>query len=293
MVDDTNRLLKVFLCHASSDKPLVQKLYSRLISDGVDAWLDKEKLIPGQNWQIEIPKAVKNSDIVIVCLSSQSVNKEGFVQKEIKIALDAADEKPEGEIFIIPARLENCDVPERISQLHWVDLFSDNGYEWLMKALRLRADTVNAIFKSAPNKDNSANLTLEKVNSKVKTSEIITGVFYKKDKDVPYYEVLRFFSNKKVIFSFIHVEDLYVSDLYSSWEEISNWFNQDYTKITGFYHLVGNSLKFSIVSKEGIVYYGGRYLDNKLILNSHSQINDYREMNIKYTRLDGLNIEDD
>src|SRR6476620_3487376 len=102
MVANSPRRLKVFLCHASDDKPIVQNLYSRLVEDGVDAWLDKEKLIQGQKWKIEIQKAVMNSDIVIVCLSAKSVNKEGFVQKEIKVALDAADEKPEGTIFVIP-----------------------------------------------------------------------------------------------------------------------------------------------------------------------------------------------
>lgn len=139
--------LKVFLCHASSDKTRVQEIYLRLINDGIDAWLDKEKLIPGQNWQIEIPKAVRNSDVVIVFLSSQSVNKEGFVQKEIKIALDTADEKPEGTIFIIPARLEECEVPERISQFHWVDLFSENGYKLLFTSLQLRANALGINFE--------------------------------------------------------------------------------------------------------------------------------------------------
>jgi hypothetical protein len=69
----------------------------------------------------------------------QSINKEGFVQKEIRIALDVADEKPEGTIFVIPARLEQCDVPQRLSHLHWVDLFEKDGYEHLYKALQLRA----------------------------------------------------------------------------------------------------------------------------------------------------------
>ena len=157
MTKNTNRSLKVFLCHASSDKPEVWKLYSRLVNDGVDAWLDKEKLIPGQNWQIEIPKAVRNSDVVIVCLSSKSISKEGFVQKEIKIALDAADEKPEGTIFIIPARLEECNIPERISQFHWVDLYSENGYEWLLKALSLRASTIDLSFKPENKKPKEVN----------------------------------------------------------------------------------------------------------------------------------------
>ena len=147
MAEGSNRSLKVFLCHASDDKPKVRDFYSRLTNDGIDAWLDKEKLLPGQNWKIEIPKAVIDSDVVIVCLSAHSLNKEGFVQKEIKLALDSADEKPAGTIFIIPARLEDCDVPERLSQFQWVDLFSDNGYEWLLKALQLRASTLGISFE--------------------------------------------------------------------------------------------------------------------------------------------------
>jgi hypothetical protein len=114
--DTTNfysKQLKVF-CHTTADKFIVRDLYKRLVNDSVDAWLDQEKILPGQDWQAEIPKAVRNSDIVIVCLSNNSVNKEGYVQKEIKVALDIADEKPEETIFIIPARLEECDVPDRL-----------------------------------------------------------------------------------------------------------------------------------------------------------------------------------
>lgn len=166
-----NRPLRVFLCHASGDKPAVINLYERLVKDGIDAWLDKEKLIPGQNWQIEIPKAVKNSDVVIVCLSSQSVTKEGFVQKEIRFALDAADEKPDETIFIIPARLENCGVPERLSKYHWVDLFSDDGYGWLLKALQIRADNVGAVIKpDSTSKMKSSNESDILPNKNIKSS---------------------------------------------------------------------------------------------------------------------------
>lgn len=147
---DDKRPLRVFLCHASGDKPAVTKLYERLVKDGVDAWLDKEKLIPGQDWRVEIPKAVKSSDVVIVCLSSQSVTKEGFVQKEIRFALDAADEKPDGTIFIIPTRLENCTVPDRINRFHWVDLFLDDGYERLFKALIVRATELEITLEKSP-----------------------------------------------------------------------------------------------------------------------------------------------
>jgi transcriptional regulator with XRE-family HTH domain len=99
-----NRRLIVFLCHSSGDKPAAQHLYNRLHADGVDPWLDVEKLLPGQDWELEIRKAVKNSDIIIICLSEHSINKRGFVQKEIKFALDVADQQPEGTNFSDPAK---------------------------------------------------------------------------------------------------------------------------------------------------------------------------------------------
>ena len=57
------RPLKVFLCHAHADRDAVRTLYARLTKDGVDAWLDKEKLLPGQAWELEIREAVLNSDV--------------------------------------------------------------------------------------------------------------------------------------------------------------------------------------------------------------------------------------
>lgn len=141
---ESKRPLKVFLCHASADKPAVRDLYKRLTADGVDAWLDAESLLPGQKWKIEIPKAIQNSDIILVCLSKESVNKEGFVQKEIRDALDVAKEKLDETIFIIPAKLEDCDVPARLDEYHWVNLYEEGGYKKLIRSLQTRAKTVDA-----------------------------------------------------------------------------------------------------------------------------------------------------
>lgn len=134
--------LRIFLCHSSGDKPEVRNLYQRLSSNGFDPWLDEEKLLPGQEWELEIAKAVQTSDIIIVCLSHKAINKAGYVQKEIKFALDKAKEQPEGTIFLIPLKLEECDVPERLKRWHWVNLFEEKGYERLMSSLRLRAETI-------------------------------------------------------------------------------------------------------------------------------------------------------
>jgi TIR domain-containing protein len=139
---DRERALRVFLCHASSDKEEVRSLCRRLRADGADAWLDEEKLLPGQEWRREIRNAVRRSDAVLVCLSKNSVTREGFVQAELKYALDVAAEKPEGTIYIIPLLLEQCEVPNGLQHMHWVSKIDPGWYLQLSKALALRASLV-------------------------------------------------------------------------------------------------------------------------------------------------------
>jgi len=136
--------LKIFLCHASDDKAEVRDLYNLLAKQGADPWLDVEKLLPGQDWNLEINKALDDADVILLCLSKKSVDKEGYVQREIRIALDRALEMPEGRIFLIPARLEECELPYKIKNYQWVDLFTTDGMGKLMKSLNLRATQVKA-----------------------------------------------------------------------------------------------------------------------------------------------------
>ena len=136
------RPFKVFLCHAPSDEGAVRKLYLRLRKDGVDAWLGSEKLLGGQDRDLEIRRTVRRSDAVIVCLSRR-FNQAGPQQREARLALDTALEQPPGEIFIIPARLEDCEIPDSLRNLQAVDLFRERGYERLRRALKADAEHRN------------------------------------------------------------------------------------------------------------------------------------------------------
>jgi hypothetical protein len=139
---EPKRLLKVFISYASQDKPVVQELSRNLASEGwIDPWVDEKKLLPGQDWRAKIEEAVETSDIVIICLSSNSVSKEGFVQKELRYAREIALEKPEETIFIIPFRLDACDVPRGLRFYQWADYFGekkDEAYSALVESLKLR-----------------------------------------------------------------------------------------------------------------------------------------------------------
>jgi len=132
---------RIFLCHSPADKAKVRTLYHRLSGDGLAPWLDEEDLSPGDSWELAIRKAVRASDFVVACLSTTSTTSAGHMHKELKEALDVADEQPQGTIFVIPVRLEDCAVPERLSHLHAVDLFAEAGYSRLVRGLRRGADT--------------------------------------------------------------------------------------------------------------------------------------------------------
>jgi len=129
------RPIKVFLIYAHSDNEIVHYLYARMSKAGIKVWLDAEKLVPGQDWKCEIRKAILQSDAVIVCLSRQFNKRKGYRHKELKIALEKANLLTD-DIFIIPVRLEECDMPRSLRCLHRADLFEANGCKKLMRTLR-------------------------------------------------------------------------------------------------------------------------------------------------------------
>jgi TIR domain-containing protein len=136
-----SKQLHVFLLYARQDEEAVQRLYRRLVKEGADVWLDKEKLLPGQDWVSEIHKAILTSDMVIACLSKKFNKQGGYRHEELRIALAKANSLPEGSTFLIPARLEKCDMPEPLCKWQRVDLFEANGYRKLTHVLKTWAVT--------------------------------------------------------------------------------------------------------------------------------------------------------
>jgi hypothetical protein len=105
---------------------------------------------------MEIEKAVETADVVIVYLSNASISKEGYIQRELRFALNIALEKPDGAIFIIPVRLDDCELPRRLRSWHYVDYFPesirDNSYGRIILSLSLRAEKIG-VRKSKTGKD--------------------------------------------------------------------------------------------------------------------------------------------
>jgi hypothetical protein len=136
----THRLspLRVFICYSPQNKIEAKKLYEDLRRNNCNPWLDEEKILPGHYKDLEISNALNNSDIVLVLLSKQSVGQSGHMQKEIRVALEISETHPDGKVFIIPVRLDECEVPVSLSKWQWANLFETNGYQRLQKSLDLR-----------------------------------------------------------------------------------------------------------------------------------------------------------
>jgi hypothetical protein len=128
---------QVFLGYAREDEEKVEQLYQKLADAGFKPWMAKKDILPGEEWELAIQKAIQRSDFFLACLSANSVNKRGYLQKEIKDALDIWQKMLEDDIYLIPVRLEDCKVPESLRKFHWVDLFEEDGWTRLVEAIQV------------------------------------------------------------------------------------------------------------------------------------------------------------
>ncbi len=102
----------VFLCYAREDDDRVKKIYSLLRDHGLDAWYDQEKIIVGEHWRKKIIAAMKKSDFICLFLSAASMVKSGFVQKEMRVAIDGYQERSVDSGYLQPIKLDDCDVSD-------------------------------------------------------------------------------------------------------------------------------------------------------------------------------------
>jgi hypothetical protein len=173
-------MTSVFLAHASEDKNLVRELYSKLNNAGFNAWLDEYNLMPGQNWQIEIDKMIKESDIFLACLSKNAVKKQGYIQKELRLALNVFAERPPNSFYIIPLKLDDCEVPNlQIPQIgvdlrafHWLNYWEPEGFDRLVTAIRAQSFFMDTII----DKETAIEIIKEvKAQSQVHQAHLLRG----------------------------------------------------------------------------------------------------------------------
>ena len=131
---------RVFLSYAREDEEQVDSLYKSLQGEGFEPWMDVKNLTAGENWISAIEQAVEDSDFFIALISKNSIDRRGFIQREMKFSLDSLSQKAGSNTYIIPVRLDNTRVPEPLTEFHWVNLFEDRGFPELINMLKTKSE---------------------------------------------------------------------------------------------------------------------------------------------------------
>lgn len=118
---------KVFISHASEDKNrFVTNFAKKLRENGVDAWLDRWEMLPGDSLVDKIfEEGLKEADAVIIVLSKFSVLKP-WVQEELNASMISRISKG---TKIIPIVIDNCSVPEALKSTLWERVEDTANYE--------------------------------------------------------------------------------------------------------------------------------------------------------------------
>jgi TIR domain len=131
---------KPFISYAREDRDVAIRMYGDLRRAGAEPWLDALELMGGENWEFAIKRALRDSTHCVALISHNSVNKKGYVQKELREALSILEEFPPGAVFLIPVRVDHSQpTHEKLRELHWIDLFPDyaDGMQQLLRSLGL------------------------------------------------------------------------------------------------------------------------------------------------------------
>ena len=155
---------RIVLAYADEDRDEVRSLYERLRRAGFDPWLDDVDILPGRDRDAAIRNAIRNAAAVIACLSSKTIAKAGSLHRQLRQALSTLAEKPPGDIFLIPLRLDDCDLPAHdfrelglnLPDLQQADLFEADGFERLSRALTSTLDARGACTAPSSQDDRRA-----------------------------------------------------------------------------------------------------------------------------------------
>jgi hypothetical protein len=122
---------RVFLCHSSSDKALVERFANRLKLTGGHVWFDKWEIKVGDSIVEKINDGLDKMSHLVVFLSKSSVNKP-WVKKELSSAL--IKKLNDNAVRIMPIKVEDVSIPAIINDIKYADCSLDveSGFSQLI-----------------------------------------------------------------------------------------------------------------------------------------------------------------
>ena len=139
----------LFISYAKPDLERVLPYVEFLKRQGHDTWIDTQRIKPGQPWDVEIKRALNKSSFIIIFISNNSVDRRGYVQRELKFAIDKYQDKLVSDIYIIPVVLDkDAAIPEAVSQIQYVEAWSSTQFEAIHDSIAHQLSAIGAQTKA-------------------------------------------------------------------------------------------------------------------------------------------------
>lgn len=105
--------MQVFISHADQDEKIARELSSHLSVAGVKPWLAQDEILLGENFPLEVGKALRRCDAMVVLLSPAAVASTN-VRREVSYAFSSS--RFEGRVIPVLIR-PTKDVPSFLQTL--------------------------------------------------------------------------------------------------------------------------------------------------------------------------------
>lgn len=121
---------QVFISHASEDKErFVIKFASYLLNKGIEVWLDKWEMLPGDSLVDKIfEEGLKNASGVIIVLSNNSINRK-WVREELNTAVINRINKNSKLIPVILDGIQRETIPQSLHNTVWEIISDINNFD--------------------------------------------------------------------------------------------------------------------------------------------------------------------
>jgi SpoVK/Ycf46/Vps4 family AAA+-type ATPase len=126
---------KVFVSYVREDSAKVDRIAQTLRVYGIDPWLDRTHIAPGERWQRAIRNAIRDGHYFLACFSPAYAERDStYMNEELRIAVEQLRLMPVTRRWFIPVMLESCRIPDfpidaidTLNSFQYIDFSNDWG----------------------------------------------------------------------------------------------------------------------------------------------------------------------
>jgi hypothetical protein len=127
---------RVVIFYGEPDRAKAEKARALLRRHGIDAWLASRDLRAGEKWFDRIRNVLVGANRVLILVSSRTVSRDGELQHEIRDVMKLEQKKAPDGRFVLPGRLDDCEMHPLLNEFHWIDLITSGDWARLPAEVR-------------------------------------------------------------------------------------------------------------------------------------------------------------